>query len=177
MLLSSIRGPYDVGWPPPNLPPLQVMEGGFAAYSAVWGPSGKRRPPAGRWVSTGGVVWVGGWEGSCGTCTSWSAPSVQQRLGLGWLAFTCCCLHCTHPPTHTFATGRQGGAEVWAQRAGRSGELHRGRRPEVCPLGAGLLRWGGAEAMSPPPPLVVRWGVRCQRPGCCAGRRRLHASI
>ncbi|PSC73631.1 vacuolar sorting-associated 35B-like [Micractinium conductrix] len=32
---------------------VQVMEGGFAAYSAVWGPSGKRRPPAGRWVSTG----------------------------------------------------------------------------------------------------------------------------
>lgn len=29
------------------------MEGGFAGYSAVWSPSGKRRPPAGRWVSTG----------------------------------------------------------------------------------------------------------------------------
>ncbi|KAL4440077.1 hypothetical protein ABPG75_003078 [Micractinium tetrahymenae] len=29
------------------------MEGGYAGYSAVWSPSGKRRPPAGRWVSTG----------------------------------------------------------------------------------------------------------------------------
>lgn len=29
------------------------MEGGYAGYTAVWSPSGKRRPPAGRWVSTG----------------------------------------------------------------------------------------------------------------------------
>lgn len=29
------------------------LTGGFQCYSAVWGPSGKRRPPAGRWVSTG----------------------------------------------------------------------------------------------------------------------------
>ncbi|PRW33121.1 voltage-gated potassium channel [Chlorella sorokiniana] len=29
------------------------MEGGYQAYCQVWGPSGKRRPPAGRWVSTG----------------------------------------------------------------------------------------------------------------------------
>lgn len=29
------------------------LAGGWAAYTQVWGPSGKRRPPAGRWVSTG----------------------------------------------------------------------------------------------------------------------------
>ncbi|KAI8462312.1 MAG: hypothetical protein J3K34DRAFT_527834 [Monoraphidium minutum] len=29
------------------------LEGGYAAYDTVWSPSGKRRPPAGRWVSTG----------------------------------------------------------------------------------------------------------------------------
>lgn len=33
------------GWPPPR-PPAH-------AAPQVWGPSGKRRPPAGRWVSTG----------------------------------------------------------------------------------------------------------------------------
>ncbi|KAI3431648.1 hypothetical protein D9Q98_004695 [Chlorella vulgaris] len=32
---------------------VMQMEGGYAGYSKVWGPSGKRRPPAGRWVSTG----------------------------------------------------------------------------------------------------------------------------
>ncbi|EFN52770.1 hypothetical protein CHLNCDRAFT_54198 [Chlorella variabilis] len=29
------------------------MEGGYVGYTQVWSPSGKRRPPAGRWVSTG----------------------------------------------------------------------------------------------------------------------------
>ncbi|KAI7841140.1 hypothetical protein COHA_005110 [Chlorella ohadii] len=32
---------------------VAAMEGGYQAYCQVWGPSGKRRPPAGRWVSTG----------------------------------------------------------------------------------------------------------------------------
>lgn len=29
------------------------LEGGYAAWTEVWTPSGKRRPPPGRWVSTG----------------------------------------------------------------------------------------------------------------------------
>lgn len=52
------------------------MEGGFAGYSAVWSPSGKRRPPAGRWVSTGE-------QGDRGRQQAWSACT----RGLGaWLA-------------------------------------------------------------------------------------------
>ena len=31
------------------------LEGGYDAYTQVWSPSGKRRPPAGRWVSTGAL--------------------------------------------------------------------------------------------------------------------------
>lgn len=30
-----------------------LLEGGYAGWSEVWSPSGKRRPPPGRWVSTG----------------------------------------------------------------------------------------------------------------------------
>lgn len=29
------------------------LEGGYAGWGQVWSPSGKRRPPPGRWVSTG----------------------------------------------------------------------------------------------------------------------------
>eukprot|EP00955_Chlamydomonas_euryale_P030861 324653-Chlamydomonas_euryale.AAC.3 len=29
------------------------MEAGYAGWGEVWTPSGKRRPPPGRWVSTG----------------------------------------------------------------------------------------------------------------------------
>eukprot|EP00882_Tetradesmus_deserticola_P010486 GHRQ01011076.1.p1 GENE.GHRQ01011076.1~~GHRQ01011076.1.p1 ORF type:complete len:216 (+),score=55.91 GHRQ01011076.1:228-875(+) len=29
------------------------LQGGYAGWSEVWSPSGKRRPPPGRWVSTG----------------------------------------------------------------------------------------------------------------------------
>jgi len=30
-----------------------ILEGGYAGWGEVWSPSGKRRPPPGRWVSTG----------------------------------------------------------------------------------------------------------------------------
>ncbi|GBF96593.1 hypothetical protein Rsub_09339 [Raphidocelis subcapitata] len=32
---------------------VAVLEGGYAAWTQIWSPSGKRRPPAGRWVPTG----------------------------------------------------------------------------------------------------------------------------
>ena len=32
---------------------LSRVEGGYAGYAAVISPSGKRRPPAGRWISSG----------------------------------------------------------------------------------------------------------------------------
>ena len=46
-------GPPWGGGSPPAPRHLTPSPHTFHTFTQVWGPSGKRRPPAGRWVSTG----------------------------------------------------------------------------------------------------------------------------